>query len=382
MKILAIHTALVPDSKFQSPVDHWRVYRPLRELGKHVDWQIDHQLGIIPKYDKNKDLPEFTEQEMEEGLKNVKDYDIVFSSYMPDPTTYTLLKVARDRYGVQFVMDVDDDMFAINPDNPYWQKHGHEQVYWMQRMIADNDFITTPSEILAGRFRDRRPDKAPDSVFVLPNYITDDYQNPGFDNGDKILIGYMGGSSHYFDLNDSGVLEALERIMHEYKNVHFQTIGMFIEKYLPKARNHFYPGVRGIDYITKVFPTMNFNIALAPLLQNIFNEGKSNIKWQEYTRAGSPVIASNIGPYKPLKNGVDAILVDNSSDAWYKAIKQLLDSPKLRSILVQNAQKSAKMQRLETNWDKYQRLFEKVMEAKIAHAKSNSKSRLVAGKTS
>jgi hypothetical protein len=57
MKILAVHSALIPDTKQQSPVDMWRIYRPMRELAKHVDWTIDHVTGIIPKYPENKDLP-------------------------------------------------------------------------------------------------------------------------------------------------------------------------------------------------------------------------------------------------------------------------------------------------------------------------------------
>lgn len=379
MRILGVHSGVLP-SEMQNARDMWRIKRPLNELSKHVDWQIDHVSGIIPKYPENKDLKEFTEPEMAEGLALIKDYDIVFSSYHPDPTTFTLLQLARDKFGVQFVMDVDDDMFAINPDNPFWQKNDHQQVYWMQRMIAHNDWIVTPSEVLAGRFRDRRPGKASDLVITIPNYISDDYKHPGFDNGDTILIGYMGGSSHYSDLHSTGVLEAVQKIMHEHKNVRFQSIGMFTDTYLPKQRTHFDIGVRGDDYLNKLFPTFNFDIALAPLEDNIFNQGKSDIKWQEYTRAGSPVIASNVGPYKTLKDGVNAMLVDNNAEAWYKAIKTLIDRPKVQSILVQNAQNDVKLLRLESNWGKYKDLFERVAkEGNKSNADHRTKSGLSVG---
>jgi glycosyltransferase involved in cell wall biosynthesis len=47
------------------------------------------------------------------------------------------------------------------------------------------------------------------------------------------------------------------------------------------------------------------------------------------TRANSPVIASKVGPFAPLRDGVDALLVkENTVEAWYKAIKQLVESPK------------------------------------------------------
>lgn len=380
MKILAVHSALNEDSNMQSQVDHWRIYRPMRELSKHVDWQIDHATGIIPKYPENKDLEQFTEEEMQEGLETIKKYDIVFTSYHPDPTTFTLLQLARDKFGVQFVMDVDDDMFAIHPGNPYWLKTNHEQVYQMQRMIAHNAYILTPSEYLSQRFRDRRPDKPADSVFTIPNYISDDYQHPGFDNGEHLVIGFMGGSSHYFDLHDTGMIEAIERIMHEHKNIHFQSIGMFTDKYLPTARKHFDVGVRGDKFMSELFPTLNFDIALAPLVDDEFNRGKSDIKWQEYTRANSPVVASAVGPYRGLKDGVNALLVsDNSVEAWYKAIKTLVDSPKLRGILLENAKKDLARLRIEDHWQAYHDLFTRVLKERETNANHRTGPGLFAG---
>jgi len=386
MKVLAVHSLVFKESKHQSPVDMWRIARPMYELAKHVDWTIDHVGGIIPKYPENEKLEQFTEAEMQEGLDLIKQYDIVFLSYVPDPTTFNLLQLCRDKFGTQFILDVDDDLFAIHPGNPYWLKHNHDHVYIMQRMIAHADYITTPSPELKRRFAERRPGKADDSITVIPNYITDDYKNPGFNNTrdgkEYLIIGFMGGSSHYFDLDDTGVVEAIERIMHEHKNIHFQSIGMFVDKYLPTARKHFDLGVRGSDFVTKVFPTLNYDIAIAPLVDDQFNRGKSDIKWQEYTRANSPVVASAVGPYKTLRDGVDALLVkDNSVDAWYKAIKQLVDSPKLRQILVENAQKRLKAEhRLEDHWMAYRDLFIKINERKV-NADHRTGQGLSAGKT-
>jgi glycosyltransferase involved in cell wall biosynthesis len=380
MKILAVSSTTISDSKQQSPVDMWRIDRPMRELAKHVDWTIDFVPGIIPKYAANKDLPEFTEAEMEEGLELVKQYDLVFMSYSPDPTLFTLLQYARNKFGVQTVLDVDDNMFAIHPGNPYWLKHNHDQVYIMQRMIAHADHVLTPSEHLAEQFRARKKEGV---VHVIPNYISDAYQHPGFDNGDKLLIGFMGGSSHYFDLEDTGVVDAVTRVMHEHKEVHFQTIGMFTDKYVPTQRKHFDVGQRGSDYLTKLFPTLNFDIALAPLVDDEFNRGKSNIKWQEYTRAGSPVIASAVGPYKSLKDGVNALLVkDNTVDNWYSAIKQLVESEKLRRILVDNAQRDLKQHRLETHWTAYRDLFTKIMNERTTNADHRTGTGLSAGQAS
>jgi hypothetical protein len=365
LKILAIHSALNKDQNTRSAVDMWRIYRPMRELAKHVDWQIDHQPTFIKGIEKYKDAKEFTEEEMQKAFDTICQYDIVFSSYHADPTGYTMMKVAEEKAGVQFIMDVDDDMFAVNPDNPFWIKMDDEKCYWMQCMIRDNTWVSTTTEDLADVFRKRRPGHHKDTVFVNPNYITDEYNHKPVDNGEKIVIGYFGGSSHYKDLHETGVAEAVKRIMIENKNVRFKAIGMPLDKYVPRARYEFQEGKRGDDWLFGIYPTLNMDIALGPLDDNIFNNGKSNIKWQESTRAGAVFVASRLGPYKHLPPDVAVLVSQNTEDAWYAALKRVVESTELRKKMLSAAQANLQANwRLEDNWTRYKDMFEKVMEAK------------------
>lgn len=367
MKILAIHSSLSKDQNHRSAVDMWRVYRPLRELAKHVDWQIDHQPTFIKGFEKYKNAKEFTEEEMQKAFDNICKYDIVFSSYHADPTAYSMLKVARDKHGVQFIMDVDDDMFSVNPDNPFWVKMTDEKCYWMQCMIRDNDWVSTTTKTLAKVFRDRR-EHSQTSVFVNPNFITDEYKQNPFHN-DNLVIGYFGGSSHHQDLHETGVAEAIERLMHEDKTIRFKAVGMPLDKYVPRKRYQFVEGKRGDGWLKELYPNLAMDIAIAPLHDNIFNHGKSNIKWQEATRAGATFVASNIGPYSELKDGV-AKLVDNTTESWYKALKELRDTHKRQELLM-NATEELKNWRLEDNWTYYRDMFTKVKEYKDANHKTS-----------
>jgi hypothetical protein len=372
VKILAIHSNIGKDHNTYSAVDTWRIKRPMDMLRKHMpEWTVDEQLTPIPGLKKYKDAKEFTEEEMEQAFKVISGYDIIYSSYHADPTGYTMFKVAADRTGTQFIMDVDDDMFAINPDNPFWLKMDHEKVFWMQQMIRDNTWMSTTTDYLADVFRKRR-EHPKDSVFVMPNYLSDDYKHAGFDNGDKTVIGYFGGASHYQDLNDTGMVEALERLMHENKHVYFKAIGMPLDKYIPRARYSFDGGKRGDGWVKELFPTMNFDIAIAPIKDNVFNYGKSNIKWQEATRAGSAFIGSYIGPYKRLKPDV-AMTVANTPDSWYKGLKKLVDDVAYRKQLVTNAQSELKANwRLEDHWQQYRDMFETVMAKRTIKGKINA----------
>lgn len=367
MRILAIHSNLGDDQNRYSAVDTWRIKRPIDELRKHMpDWTIDEQLTPIPGIEKYKNSSEFKEEEMAAAFKHISSYDIIFASYHADPTAYTMYKVAADRTGTQFIMDVDDNMFAVNPDNPFWIKMDDEKCYWMQRMIADNTWISTTTPELAKVFQERRPGHHKDTIFINPNYLPDIYKHPEFNNGDKVIIGYFGGASHYQDLHETGVAEALEKLMHENKHVYFKAIGMPLDKYIPKARYELQDGKRGNDWIYEVFPSMNFDIAIAPLHDNIFNRGKSNIKWQESTRAGSAFVGSYIGPYRHLKP-TTAMTVQNTSESWYRALKKLVDDNEYRKQLVANAQVELQANwRLEDHWQQYRDMFQKVQATNIA----------------
>lgn len=373
MKILAVHSALAENENKQSQVDHWRIYRPLRELAKHVDWQIDHQPTFIPGFEKYASLEEFTEDELAKAMKRLGSYDIVFSSYQADIAAYLLLKIVRDRFGTQQIIDVDDDMFAVNEDNPYWLKMDDEKTWRMQVMIRENDWISTTMPYLAERFRERRRrDPAgheDDSVFVLPNCIPDDYQHPPFDNSPDIVIGYAGGSSHYADLHQSGVVEAVRRVMHENKNVRFRAIAMPVDAYLPRGRYELVEGKRGSAWINELFPSMKLDIGVCPILENVFNRGKSDIKWQEYTRAGAVVVATDLEPYQGIPE--DCIVrTANDEDSWYKALSGLVNSSLIRKKQLKKAREELSKRRMEVNWQMYRDMFIKVKEHKDANYKT------------
>jgi hypothetical protein len=360
LKILAVHgIGLVPKEK-EKAVDLWRIARPIRELRKHVDWQIDEQATFIPGIEKYKDSREFTAEELDRAAEKLGEYDIIWSIYFTNPTFYTLLRVVQEKYGTKFIMDVDDDLFAIKQDNPIWLKLTHENVYHMQCMVRDVDYITTTTDKFARTLREKRKDKPADSVMVVPNLIPDDYKHDPIDNNGQIIIGYFGGSSHIHDIDRSGMVEAVEKIMHENKNVRFVACGMPIEKYLPKGRYSYHEGMPGTDWVDKVFPSLNFDIAVAPLEPSIFADGKSNIKWLESTRMGAVFVGTNTGPYKTLRNGFNAVLVANSKSEWYKALKELVEDADKRKKLVETAQKDIEKFRLETKGKDLAKVFEKV----------------------
>lgn len=356
MKILALNKA--SDEKvIESAIDLWRVHRPLEELKKHVDWQIDYQPKVIKNQDGYKDPDKFFKERGRAEVDNLGQYDIIFTSYFPSPHAYTLLWAANKHHGTKLIMDVDDDLFGIDPWNPFWLKAGKTGVHFIQRMAQITKYISTTSDYLAQRLTDFSEVEG-QKVFVNPNYIGDSYQHPPFDNGDRIIIGYFGGSSHYRDVHHTNFVAALRRIMFKHKNVYFEIMGQPLDDYLPRKRVKVMEPVKGTDWPLKAFPQLNYDIAIAPLMDTVFSKGKSDIKWQEATRMGAAVIASNVGPYRYIPKGT-AKLVDNTEEQWYEALESLLDAQKRRKQ-VERAQKALEGYRIEDHWQSYKKMFEEV----------------------
>lgn len=358
MRILAIHNVGQADNSKESAVAIWRIWRPLEELKKHVDWTIDYQRTFIKDIEKYKGLEEFTKEEIEAAGKHLGTYDIVFHSYHADAAADALMEAVHHQYGTQFILDDDDNTFAIDPDNPFWGVMTDDHAFVMQRILRTARNITTTTDNLKEHFQRRSEVNA--DITVIPNYLSEAYKDYEPDNGDKIVIGYFGGSSHYNDMHDSGFLPALQRIMHENKSVYFKCIGVPIDYYLPRKRYLPTEVAYGRQWVTDLFPTLGFDIAVAPLIETIFAEGKSNIKWLESSRMGAAFIASNVGPYKTVPDDC-ALKVENNEDEWYKALKKLVEDEKLRKQLATNSKAELKKHwMLEDNWTKYKELFERV----------------------
>lgn len=359
MKILAIVNFVDKDNTKESAIHLWRVKRPLEELKKHVDWDITYQRAIIEDFHGLEEDPdEYIKQYGAQRAKELGQYDIVFASYFTSPHIYTILWAAQEKYGTKFILDFDDDLFNPDPSNfAFWKSAGWQGHEFLTIMARVAPYISTTNPDLAQKIVDNS--EVGVKTFLLPNYISEIYPEQTIDNGDRVVIGFFGGASHYSDVHDSRLLPALEKLMIKHKNVYVKFCGQPADHYLPRGRYEQVDTAQGNDWPTKRLPSLNLDIAVAPLLDTEFNKHKSNIKWQEATRMGSAFVASNVGAYKPLKN---AVLVDNSVDAWYEALETLVLNKKLRNELVAKSKEELKADwRMEDNWQPYKEMFEEVL---------------------
>lgn len=362
MKILLAHSD--PKLAARVSIDLWRIIRPFEELKKHTDWQIDNVPFLIPDEDFeaiNKDLAEHKiHPKLLERIKFFSNYDIIWTSYFTDAALFDVVTFACEKYGTKFVVDVDDDFYHLPKHNHFWTAkdggyYGLKQVHWM---LENSKYVVTSTPVLQKELSKHRKGK----TYILPNYIGKDYKHKKFDNKDKIVISYFGSITHKRDVTETGLFEALQQIMHKYKNVHVGTVGVSIDAYLPKQRYEHFVGKPGYAWTKEVWPNINADICVAPLEDNTFNRCKSNIKWLETAMIPAAFVASNIPPYKgSVKEGVTGLLTNNTTEDWYEALEKLVTDKSFRTKLADNAKKEIeKNWMIENNWQSLKKIVEEI----------------------
>jgi glycosyltransferase involved in cell wall biosynthesis len=161
----------------------------------------------------------------------------------------------------------------------------------------------------------------------------------------KKVIGYMGTFTHDDDL--LMVLPALRELVHRYgEAIEIQLLGVAAHR---ETKQHFeglpvriinlrpasmeYP--RFMSWFTR---HMNWDVAIAPLCDNVFNLCKSDIKFLDYSAVEVPGVYSYVPAYTPSVRHLDnGWLAENTTEAWLEAFEALLFNEELKKSLRHNA---------------------------------------------
>jgi hypothetical protein len=131
---------------------------------------------------------------------------------------------------------------------------------------------------------------------------------------DKLRVGWAGGSGHRGDLEL--IADVVRDLADEVEWVFF---GMCPEKLRPYV-HEFHEGLPIEQYPAKL-ASLDLDLALAPLEDNLFNACKSNLRLLEYGACGFPVICSDIVSYR---DDLPVTRVRNRYKEWADAIRMHL----------------------------------------------------------
>lgn len=336
MRILAIE-------RDNRAINHYRIFTPLNTLDNQgladVEFINEAQLAL------NSD----------DCLCKILWADVVVFHRPSTKEWFDFINLCR-KHGKIIVCDYDDDPFNTSPWNPFYRyigveeylyqwPDGEKEYLWRDGLYGfdiegnimrrDNfracfrnaDLITTTTPIMQKTLQKINP-----NVAVLPNFI-DPAGYPECELVKKeIRIGWQGGYSHYEDL--FMIRDQLRRVLDENRDVKFVYSGdmkftnMFLKHGFRKEQLEFHHWTSMEVYPYKL-KTMNLDIGLCPVVDNVFNRNKSASKWLEYSMCGAASVASNIPPYKTvIDNKKTGLLVKPSG--WYDGITKLVKDKKLR----------------------------------------------------
>jgi len=328
-----INALFVPT--LNSGVQFWRMYNPVMaacrggHFGANLLWWQKDLIDNHPwQVDINSNIhgPRIF-GEMEAGARSA---DVIVMQVVHTPAGLTVMQGLRECYGKPVVVEMDDNILSV-PDynqaaNCYAPNNDIRKVAVAQMREADALIVSTPYlKELYSEFND--------NIYVMPNSI--DFETWGKTqrgvNKGKITIGWMGGGTHNDDLDI--VIPAIKELTAKYHNVEFY----FLHGASPKLRDM--KGVRfstkweRIDKYHKYVAKAGFDIGMAPLVDNAFNRGKSNLRWLEYSALGIPCVASNVGHFaETIHDGVDGLLCDTPEDFTKNLEGLIIDKSKRKMI--------------------------------------------------
>lgn len=266
--------------------------------------------------------------------------DIVVMQRAPGPKFTELMRRLKQT-PVKVVVELDDDVYHLpssNPAAPFWSLKPVRKAITRQLEMADAVIVST--EPLRQSLLHKLGVRDDPRVHVCANHLHPDVWGPEvlgsitpYANGFTTVIGWQGSTTHNADFLT--VLPALTHILDAYPQVRLRFFGyvpMCARGVIPEPRFQWSKGVPFQRY-----PTMlryhNFDIGIAPLVDNKFNAAKSNLKVLEYAACGVPCVASNVTPYRAtIEYGVTGFLA-NTTEEWVTYLAQLIESPERRRTM-------------------------------------------------
>jgi glycosyltransferase involved in cell wall biosynthesis len=286
-----------------------------------------HHLPIFGNNANHLTSPEFRNYFAMEG----KWTDVIFTTLPSDRNYLALMYALKDRYKTKLVIDIDDDILSTHtePNNPafaaYRNKDARHAEY-AEIAIINADLITVSTEYLKSRFEHLNP-----NIVVVKNCIDNEFFI-GDNKPDNITIGYTGAGSHQADWK---MIEPILKKMKDKYGVKVKVITPV--KTSRDVVDHQDSWVEMMKY-PKAMTDLGFSIGIAPLKDSLFNRGKSNLRWLEYSRLGIPTIASDVIPFK----GIDNILYATEAKDWEKHLEKLITDEKFRLELGKKASNELK----------------------------------------
>lgn len=247
----------------------------------------------------------------------------------------------------KLVYETDDDMFNVDPSSlPHLATEMARET--IRRCLRMCDMVTCTNEHIAAVYR-----PFCENVVVLPNFVKADLLKMQRPKREKTVIGWAGGTTHLWDMM------VVQNVLHDLLKVE------------PDVEMHFigfdFSPIVGRDCrwtqwepdVGHYYKNIDFDIAIAPSADRVFNRSKTPIRALEMAALGIPIVASNRLPYSEfVQDGKTGFLVNNYNE-WRKHLRDLIHDEAMRDEMGANARAQAAGHTIEGNWHLWEAAYER-----------------------
>jgi len=266
-------------------------------------------------------------------LLQLKPKKVIFTRYSK-PYGQEMLEAVK-LIGAEVIYHIDDDLLNIPASlgKGVGKTHANSKVVEARRYLLNNANKIYPST-LALRKKLSAEFDVPMYTGIYAPYLKSvlGLKRPAKRADDTVVIGYMGSRGHQQDF--SIVTADLVRILKKYPHVRFEMFGTisvpdelaaFGGRVCHHKVNSNYAG-----FLRKL-NELNWDIGLAPLENNVFNQCKANTKFVEYTACGIVTVASDVDVYSScVADGRGALCGDGE---WYESLSALISESEIISVM-------------------------------------------------
>ena len=287
------------------------------------------------------------------------------------------------QHGSRLIYSLDDNFLDLPTEGKDWVlTPERRQLVELFLARANQVIVTTPN--LKTRFLSYNP-----NIIVIPNILDErllSLTNLWRENSSVVtlktmlryslaklkkrlrptrplVIGYMGTWTHDDDLRM--ILPALQAINQRYQGqITFEFVGVMarpetvqaleglpIKLIVPPSDAITYP--QFMPWFTSM---LAWDIVIAPLQDTPFNQCKSHIKFLDYSALGVAGIYSRVPAYEStVCHGETGWLTENRTEAWERALDELVTNISLRENLTRKATQSLYQNWILTNNGEYWR---------------------------
>ncbi len=296
---------------------------------------------------------------------------IKFQKIVTDPQlkyVQALTKARQDRpdlFTYKFVYDQDDVMTDMPDYNFGAREFYNKDTAWREcypQILKMMDMITVSTDFLKEHVKEIVGDSVP--IVVLPNYLPKSIYNKFIDRNEPIIynhkkprVCWSGSPSHFYGVNDADLSLIRDLVIMTIDKFDWVFIGALppfinMNKKL-KSKVKFIPWMKNLYSYPEMFVKEEIDFGLAPLLQNTFNQAKSNLKYLEYCAFQSVAICTDIDNYQDCQ-----LKLTNNWKEMGKMILNLFDDKETRKDILKRQNQFIEKNWFENNLDKYKEIYQ------------------------